>query len=310
MSKRFSPRAAAILEAIFVTVIWSTSWVLIKVGLRDVPALTFAGLRYGLAFICVLPIVAADPSQRASLRSLSRASWMRLILLGFLFFGVTQATVYIGLVSLPAFTVSLLLNLTTIVVAVLGIAWLKERLSGLQWLGIAVSVGAVLLYFYPIRLPEGQAIALAVVCVGVLSNSASSVLNRRINRGGDLPPLVVSVVSLGAGALVLMGVGFSLQGVPPLQLKDWAVISWLAVINTALGFTLWNHTLRTLAAVESSIINGTMIIQIAILAWIFLGERITLQQAVGMILAGLGAVIVQVRGSREAAEALAETPRL
>ena len=97
---------------------------------------------------------------------------------------------------------------------------------------------------------------------------------------------------------------------PHLQLKDWVIIAWLAVVNTALAFTLWNHTLRTLAAVESSIINSTMLIQIAILAWVFLGERITLQQGAGMILAGLGAVIVQLRGSRGVVEGIAETPRL
>ena len=39
----------ALLQALFVTFLWSTSWVLIKLGLRDIPALTFAGLRYGLA---------------------------------------------------------------------------------------------------------------------------------------------------------------------------------------------------------------------------------------------------------------------
>ena len=39
--------------------------------------------------------------------------------------------------------------------------------------------------------------------------------------------------------------------------------------------TIWNYTLRTLTAMESSIINGTMLIQIAVLAWIFLGEDIS-----------------------------------
>ena len=53
--------------------------------------------------------------------------------------------------------------------------------------------------------------------------------------------------------------------------------------------------MRTLTAMESSIINGTMLIQIAILARIFLGEGITLQEIIGMALAATGAVIVQLR---------------
>jgi len=39
-------RLKAILLALLVTFIWSTSWVFIKIGLREMPAITFAGLRY------------------------------------------------------------------------------------------------------------------------------------------------------------------------------------------------------------------------------------------------------------------------
>jgi drug/metabolite transporter (DMT)-like permease len=70
---------------------------------------------------------------------------------------------------------------------------------------------------------------------------------------------------------------------------------WLAVINTALAFTLWNHTLRTVSAIESSIINGTMLIQIAILAWIFICEKITFFEGIGMAIAVVGAVLVQLK---------------
>jgi len=58
---------------------------------------------------------------------------------------------------------------------------------------------------------------------------------------------------------------------------------------------IWNYTLRTLIAMESSIINGTMLIQIAVLAWIFLGEGITLQEIFGMAVAAVGAVLVQTK---------------
>jgi drug/metabolite transporter (DMT)-like permease len=67
------------------------------------------------------------------------------------------------------------------------------------------------------------------------------------------------------------------------------------VVNTAFAFTLWNHTLRTIPAMESSIINSTMLIQIALLAWLFLGENLTTQEWIGVILAGLGVLLVQLR---------------
>jgi drug/metabolite transporter (DMT)-like permease len=122
--------------------------------------------------------------------------------------------------------------------------------------------------------------------------------------------MVITVVSTGVGGIVLLVAGVAFQGLPQLGLMDWALIAWLAVVNTAFAFTLWNHSLRTLAAVESSIINGTMLIQVPILAWLFLGERISLVQGIGMLLAGLGAVIVQLRRSRVAGVAAAEGTRL
>ena len=60
-------------------------------------------------------------------------------------------------------------------------------------------------------------------------------------------------------------------------------------------------TLRSLTAMESSIINGTMLIQIAILAWIFLGETITIQEGFGMLITAVGAIIVQIKRNQRRA---------
>ena len=101
---------------------------------------------------------------------------------------------------------------------------------------------------------------------------------------------------MGGAALLVSGV--ALQGLPQLGWKSWAVIAWLAVVNTALAFTLWNHSLRTLSATEASVINNTMLIQIAVLAWLFLGETLGRQHITGMLLAAAGALLVQVRPRR------------
>ena len=93
---------------------------------------------------------------------------------------------------------------------------------------------------------------------------------------------------------MLLGVGVASEGWPRLDLTGWLIIAWLAVVNTAFAFTLWNHTLRTLTAVESSVVNNTMTIQIAVLAIIFLGERLGPLQFVGLALAAAGAAVVQL----------------
>ena len=294
MLTRPSSHLRAALQALFVTFLWATSWVLIKIGLRDIPALTFAGLRYSLAFLCLLPFTLRR-THLETLRGLSAREWGRLAVLGLLFYAVTQGAQFVGLAYLPAVTVSLLLNFTTIVVALMGIILLSERPTPLQWGGVGLSVVGVLIYFYPVSFPAGQVIGLVVVAAGVLANSGSAILGRRVNREGSLPPLLVTVVSMGIGAAVMLVAGVANQGLPPLSLANWVLIGWLAVVNTAFAFTLWNHTLRTLAAVDSSIINSTMLIQIAALAWLFLGEPLTGQKIMGMALAGFGALIVQLR---------------
>jgi drug/metabolite transporter (DMT)-like permease len=101
------------------------------------------------------------------------------------------------------------------------------------------------------------------------------------------------------GAAILLGSGVVVQGLPPISIRGWISVAWLAVVNTAFAFTLWNHTLRTLQAVESRVINSTMMVQIPLLAWLFLGENPTGKEILGMVLAGLGTLLVQLRNNRK-----------
>jgi drug/metabolite transporter (DMT)-like permease len=101
--------------------VWATSWIFVKHNLDDIPALSFAGLRYGLAFVCLLALLLGRPASRSSVVALSRRQRSRLGLLGLLLYGLTQATVFLGLYRRPAVTVSLLLGLTPALVTVLAI---------------------------------------------------------------------------------------------------------------------------------------------------------------------------------------------
>jgi len=69
--------------------------VLIKIGLRDLPALTFAGMRYCLAFLCQL-LLALRPTLRVALAGLRWQDWARLIMPGLLFYAVTQGLYFWG----------------------------------------------------------------------------------------------------------------------------------------------------------------------------------------------------------------------
>lgn len=137
-----------------------------------------------------------------------------------------------------------------------------------------------------------------IVSIGVLANAGSAVLGRAINREGHLRPLTITTVSMGIGATILLIAGLTTQRMPSLSWQSWAIIAWLAIINTAFAFTLWNLSLRTLSAMESSIINNTMAVQIPILAVVFLGERLTGREATGLVIAILGTLLVQLARRR------------
>jgi len=231
----------------------------------------------------------------SEIKNINRKDWLRLTVLGILFYTFTQGTQFIGLSLLPAVTVSLLLNFTPIIVAVMGIFILSEKPSSLQWLGASLFIVGILAYFYPVDFSESKTLGIIVMTIGVLSNAFSSVLGRSVNRSGKFHPLTVTVVSMGIGSIVMLVVGLETQGLPLLSLTNILFLLWLAVVNTAFAFTLWNLSLRTLTAMESSIINGTMLIQIAFLAWIFIGEPVTWKEGVGMFIAAAGAVVVQIK---------------
>ena len=290
MSK--SIHASAILQALLVTFLWSTSWVLIKQGLHEIPALTFAGLRYMLAFAILLPSLWRH---RDEVRALGARQWVGLISLGVVFYTLTQGGQFLVLKYLEATTFSLLLSFTPVLVALVGTLALKEIPSRLQWVGMAVFLTGAVLYFSPISTMQGSTLGFVLAAMTLLANGASAILGRFVNRENMASPIVVTGIGMGVGAFCLFAIGVGTQGLPSLSPAGWGIVIWLAVVNTALAFTLWNRTLRVLSAVQSSIINSTMLIQIAVLAWLFLGETHSALSIVGLLVAAVGIILVQMQ---------------
>ena len=285
----------AVLQALLVTLLWSTSWVLIKIGLNNIPALTFAGLRYALAFVFLLPFLFAR-KRRAELSRLTRRDWWMLILLGLVYYTITQGAQFLGLSYLPANTLSLILALSGITIAFSGWLFLGEKLSWLQWMGVIVSIAGAVVYFGNIQI--FSPVGLVIGGLGLLANTGAATLGRAVNRCAKISHILVTIVSMGVGSFVLLAVSALSGPLPALSAGDVFLITWLAAVNTALAFSLWNLTLQTLSAAQSGVINNTMLIQIAVLAWIFLGERLSLLQMAGLLVVAIGSLLVQVQPHR------------
>jgi drug/metabolite transporter (DMT)-like permease len=288
-------RLVALLQAVLVISLWSSSWVLIKIGLRDVPPLTFAGLRYFLAFLVLVPF-ALSRSNRQALRRPTKRAWLFLIALGLLIYMLSPGAQYVSLIYLPAVTTMLLFTFSTVTVALLSGVSLHERPTWLQWCGILAALLGGYLHFHPVDIPSEQLLGMMMALVSMLSYSLAAILGRGIARSKAVSPLLMTVVSMGAGSVVLLAGGIALEGLPPVSLPNWLIIFWLSLVNTSFAFVLWNRTLQVLTAVESNIISNAMLVEIAVLAWLFLGERLTLLDLAGLGLVVAGTLMVQLRG--------------
>jgi drug/metabolite transporter (DMT)-like permease len=279
--------------ALIVAFLWSTSWILIRWGLEgeDLPPLTFAGLRYGVAAAVLVGWLAwrrPDLGPRPPDRRLVG----RLILLGIVLFGVAQRAQFVALAEQPAATTSLVLSLTPLLVgASAGIALAEVPTRG-QLLGtLLVAIGAWLYFAGDL----GATVAgMVAALTALLANVVSSLLGRDVNRSTRLPATAVTAVSMSVGAVLLLAAGVALEGGTGVTLKGWLIVGWLAVVNTALAFSLWNLSLRRLSALESAAINDTMLVQVALLAWLLLGEAPGAVGLAGILVVSAGVYLTQV----------------
>jgi drug/metabolite transporter (DMT)-like permease len=289
-----SHHVQAVLLALLVTVLWASSWVIIKFGLEDIPPLMFAALRYGIASLLLLGFTLTRRNARLHLRNRPRAWWARLLVYGLIFITATQGAQFLALYYLPAITLSLMLNLTPIAVLLMSAPILKE-VPGPKEVGfILLGLLGVIQYFYPLDLLSLSSLGLLIGIGALLSNSVSSITGRAINRTGDTPYLVVTTVSMCFGSLGLMAAGISAEGLVVLSPLSIFYILWLSVVNTAIAFTLWNRAMATLRAIDMTLINSTMMPQIVLLSLVFLGEYPTAMEWVGLLLLGSSVVAVQL----------------
>ena len=292
MEKINPTHTKAVLQALLVTILWSFSWILIKFTIKDVPPLIFAGLRYFIASLTLLP---GFFKNKGTIQKLSKSDWRLLILLGIVFYAFTQGGQFITLQYLETTTFSLLLNFSAVIISLLGMIFLKERPTWLQWAGMVVFFSGVLLYFSPNPLRGGTVIGYLFAGFTVLSTSVGSLLGRQVNRSGTIPAAVTTGISMSIGAVLLLATGLIFENFPPLSITNWLMIFCLALINTAFAFTLWNKSLQVLSAMESGLINNSMLVQIALLSIIFLGDRLSIQAWLSLLIATIGIVMTNIK---------------
>jgi drug/metabolite transporter (DMT)-like permease len=291
MGEGISSRTKAILEALLVTFLWSSSYIFTKFGLIDIQPLTLVGLRYLIASIVLVPIALS----RGEHKKIKGDAWWKLAVLGFLGYTVAQGLQCVGLSYLPAVMVTLILNFTPLVVMILNVLFTGEYPNRDQIAGmVLVLTGAVL--FFSDRLEGGTLTGVLITFVSGLGWAGYMVAGKLLFKEKRVSPLGNTAFAMGFGSALISASALLFEGLAPIPLTGWAIIIWLGVVNTAAAFFMWNHALETIDSFELSILQNTMLIQTTILSMIFLGERLPAIKYVYMALVFIGVYVVQTRG--------------
>ncbi len=294
-SIRKQSKGLAIAEALLVTMIWSSSFVIVKIGLDSLGPLTIAGLRYFLGFILLLPLLLVRKRQTGTI---TKNLWLRLTLIGISSYTIGNGALFWGLKYIPATTGSLLMSLIPLLVLVGAALFLKEIPSGWQILGVFLSLLGSGIFFMS-GLEPGEPLGLAIMAAGLVGFMAFSLLGRGIAREGLLDTLTLTALPLMIGGLITMLIALVVEGLPIFSWKSLGIVLWLALINTAFGYWIYNHALRTLTALEMNMVMNLTPFFTAALSWIVLGESLAGIQYLGMIIMVCGVVFVQLGGSKK-----------
>jgi len=292
MAKGFEDRGylRALLEGLLVTFLWSTSYVLIKIGLRDMPPLTFAAYRYVIASAVLFAFSLSGASGKFAV---GKRQMPKLLLLGAAGYFVAQGLQYVGLFYLPAVAVTFLLNFTPVLVLLLGLIFLRESPTLLQLMGMALALlGAY--FFFSLSISGVELSGILITLLSGLGWAVYMVGSRQVMTKDGLKPFSLTLFPMTFGAILLLVAATLVEQPPTMTAYGWIITLWLSLVNTALAFLLWNHALERVEAFKLSILQNTMLIQIAILAWAFLGEELTLMKLMAMGMVFIGVLLVQV----------------
>eukprot|EP01037_Dinobryon_pediforme_P010708 gene10708-10785_t len=233
------------LLALAVTMVWGTNFVVIKVGLGQLPPLTFAALRFAFAFI---PAAFFLKRPDVPIRNLAAFG----VLIGLGQFGL----LYIALHSMILPGLASLVMQSQVFITIGLSMWLtKERLRGFQWTALAVGAAGLAVIFSHID-ASTTVLGLGLVLCASLCWALGNTVQRATPTANSLAYVVwasaFSVPPLVLVALVMEGWPAMSAGVAHASATTWAVILWQSFGNSLFGYAAWGFLLARYPAATIS----------------------------------------------------------
>ena len=222
------------------------------------------------------------------------AWWWRAALLGTLNIGAFFPLLFLAAYRLPGGVAAVLGGAQPLIVAALTMAALRERVSNRQIAAAFVALAGVSL----VVLRAGahlDTVGILAGLGGAAAMAAGVVLTRAWGRPPGVGDLTFTGWQLTAGGLVIAPIALLAEGMP--TIPSWAALGgylWLGLLNTALGYVLWFRGLRSLQAVQVSLLGTLSPVTAALLGWVTLSQGLTPLQLLGMAVALTGIVAGQL----------------
>jgi drug/metabolite transporter (DMT)-like permease len=261
-----------IFRAIIACMLWSTAYAGIKLGLQYDTPFHFAGLRFIISGLLILPFTVKP----AVYIKMLKEYWKVVVLVTILQVLIYYSFFYQGMKLVPGSLGALIIGCQPLVTAVVAAKMNKEdKLTSKKITTIIFGISGVLLISVGRQAFKlGTAIELLGVLMILIANIAAATSNVMISlRSKGINPLVLSSSSLFIGGLILYLVSIPIEGYPhgPQPFEYWLVLFWLSFM-AASSFSIWYQLLKRPGIKVSELNLWKFIIPVmgAILSWLFI----------------------------------------
>jgi drug/metabolite transporter (DMT)-like permease len=280
-------------------VVWSSTWLAIKIGLRDLPPISFVAIRFLVAIIVLLAVSLG----RTRLLPQRRDDYVVLAITGILMFAVNYTLLFWAELYVSS-GLAAVLQATIPIFGMMFAHWMLpdeplrlQKLAGaiIALGGVAVICGRLLGFNGPLAFWGGVA-----VVVGAASAAFANVLVKA--RSMQLAPAMLAAWQMIFGVAPLLLLGFAVDGNP--ARFHWTATSvfcllYLAVIGSALTFLLLYWLLPRLTVAQLQSISLITPPGAVMLGWLLGGETFPVSSLLGaaLVLAGVWMIFRKVPSS-------------
>jgi len=291
------PRAIKVLVWLILCFIWGTTWIFIKIGLEDLPPITFAVARFVLGVLIIFVIIRV---QKIPLPKKAK-EWRLIALTGVLQFSINYSMVFWSEQYITSGLAAVLQAMIT--VFGLALAWIflpNESITRIKVFAVCLGIVGVGVIFYDQL--KVQSFMAFMGCVGVVVGSyaaaQASILIKA--KGGSFHPASLVFGQMICGLPAIIVYSLAVEGNPLSFHWTWRAIIcvlYLTIFGTIAAFWLYYWLLNRIESTKAMMISLVTPLLALVVGWIVLGETLPPQTGLGgLLIIGSIWLIVARRG--------------